>query len=268
MFNTDIYEHFDASITYIIENELQDNDQTTDFNLLEKEFEAQILKSCKCSEGDCTTEKCHHGSNYIWNEKYKEIVLNPNRRSKDVIYECNSLCECSFDCRNRLVVFGPRKDLEITSMGGKGKGLITRKFIPRGAFICEYAGELLTKNEALKRNKINDDHGHMNYIVCLNELSDSKSKTDGLQTFIDPSKRGNIGRYLNHSCDPNCTVVSVRIDSPIPKLAFFALKDMAAGEELTFHYGGGSTNTENSLKTTECLCQSTNCAGILPNWNY
>lgn len=268
MFNNDLYEHPASSVTYIIENELQNDDGTDDYQLLKQEFNSQILQNCRCTEDDCTN-KCQHGSNYLWNSDVKELVLNEDRKSQDVIYECNSLCECSFDCKNRLVVFGPRKALEILDMAvsGKGMGLVTKAPIAKGSFICEYAGELLTKQEALNRNRLNDEKGLMNYIVCLNEESSAK-KGQKLQTFIDPSQRGNIGRYLNHSCDPNCMIISVRIDSPVPKLAIFASKDIAEGEELKFHYGGGKVNTEPPEKSKVCKCNSQNCMKVLPSWNY
>lgn len=269
MFNNDLYEHSESSLTYIIENELQSDDKSEDYNLLKQDFDSQIIQSCRCTEDDCSTN-CRHGSNYQWNSEFKELVLNEERKSKDVLYECNTLCECSFDCKNRLVVFGPRKDLEIINFisESKGMGLKTKNRISKGAFVCEYAGELLTKAEALKRNRYNDENDLMNYIVCLNESSSHPKQGQSLQTFIDPSKKGNIGRYLNHSCDPNCMVVSVRIDSPVPKLAIFATRDIEAGEELCFHYGGGKVDTRLSENSKTCKCNSKNCMEVLPSWNY
>ena len=32
---------------------------------------------------------------------------------------------------------------------------------------------------------------------------------------------GNIGRYLNHSCDPNLAMVTIRSNSMVPHLALF-----------------------------------------------
>ncbi|XP_063705955.1 probable histone-lysine N-methyltransferase set-23 [Culicoides brevitarsis] len=266
MFNTDLYEHQDPELIYIIENELQKDDFSEDFQALKLEFESQIVKKCRCTE-DCTTN-CLHGGNYLPNSSSNDLILNENRKSLDVLYECNSLCECSFDCRNRLVVFGPRKSLKIVDFGAKGKGLITETAIPKGAFVCEYAGEVLTKAEAIKRNAKNDENGLMNYIICLNEARNDGKSGKTLQTFIDPSRKGNIGRYLNHSCDPNCTIISVRIDSPVPKLGIFAKNDIKAGDELTFHYGGETPSTEMPENAKKCLCKAENCMKFLPNWKF
>ena len=37
---------------------------------------------------------------------------------------------------------------------------------------------------------------------------------------------GNIGRYANHSCDPNIVIVPVRIQTVIPHLALVASRDI------------------------------------------
>jgi histone-lysine N-methyltransferase SETDB1 len=44
---------------------------------------------------------------------------------------------------------------------------------------------------------------------------------------LDAKKIGNIGRYLNHSCEPNCFVQNVFVDTHdlrFPWVSFFAKK--------------------------------------------
>jgi len=105
------------------------------------------------------------------------------------------------------------------------------------------------------------------------ELSDDD--TDTLAAI------GNIGRYINHSCDPNLIMVPVRVSSMVPHLALFARKKVKQGEELCFNYGDFDKKTSDkmSLSTdvvdieavsksgtnrTRCLCGSANCVGVLP----
>jgi histone-lysine N-methyltransferase SETMAR len=76
--------------------------------------------------------------------------------------------------------------------------------------------------------------------------------------------KGNIGRYLNHSCDPNCEILSVRVDSIIPKIAIFTKRDVKENEELTFSYG--TVNLENNKKL--CFCGAQNCRIYLPNLSF
>lgn len=348
----DDYDHKNDEIEYVIENVLFERQQqqqhphqpssfdtsididiaTVEYQKLSDAFNSVLLNSCLCSttpsESDdsesiskdvdavCVTYKtCPHGGNYIHSSN--ELVLNPNRHSKDLIYECSFSCKCyPGPCGNRLVQFGPRPNLQIivSKLLHKQYGLRTNTFIPRGAFVCEYAGELLTRTEAQRRMKDHEKQHHsyndkkreeevgnisepkdcnkMNYVLCLNEYSldgenaSSSSTFSSLQqTFVDPHLRGNIGRYLNHSCQPNCEILSVRVDCPIPKIAIFAKRDIDAGEELSFHYGGGNGNNvvshvqpsksnanamqENtSSMSIPCLCGSDNCTKFLPNLKF
>lgn len=225
----DEYEHQSDDIEYVVENVLQNtNTDSPSFKLLRNEFNSIYENSCACTSETvayssfemCT--KCSHGGNYIGiqteDNTRTELVLNKNRKSRDLFYECCELCTCPSTCQNRLVQYGPRKYLQLKRFPQKQFGLITLKAIPDGAFICEYAGELLTKNEAMRRLRHIDATNEMNYLICLNERSTDNSSGDKIETFVDPSRIGNIGRYLNHSCEPNCEILSVRTNGSIPKL--------------------------------------------------
>lgn len=235
----DEYEHQSDSIEYVVENVLQiTNTDSPSFETLRTEFNFSYENTCSClsrTDGISSFEmctKCSHGGNYVCIQTEDvgrmELVLNEHRKSRDLLYECCDLCRCPSTCQNRLVQFGPRKHLQITQFPRKKLGLITSKSIPSGAFICEYAGEVLTRNEALRRIEHIDAANEMNYLICLNERS--MDATNRIETFIDPSRFGNIGRYLNHSCEPNCEIISVRTNSSIPKLGeefpcFFSILD-------------------------------------------
>ena len=83
---------------------------------------------------------------------------------------------------------------------------------------------------------------------------------------------GNIGRYLNHSCDPNLVMVPVRTDCLVPSLALFTSKPVEAGQELCYHYGdsgqGEPEEEEDSSglerTRTRCQCKSSSCRKYLP----
>lgn len=230
---SDDYEHIDNSIDYVMENVLQTtNTQSLSFQTLYADFNAFVAQKCICRNlptepNICSDENCLHGGIYVIYENkqlnQRELVLNEHRTSLDIIYECSEFCDCHAFCMNRLVQFGPRKHLKIADYSHIGKqfGLMTLASIPKGAFVCEYAGEILSKEEAIERYRINDANHRMNYIICLNERpigTDMQTTYATIETFVDPSRIGNIGRYLNHSCDPNCEIISVRIDGIIPKL--------------------------------------------------
>ena len=123
--------------------------------------------------------------------------------------------------------------------------------IQKSSFVCEYAGEIIDEAKALQRSKKDSK----NYILYVKEHFSSGEKV----TIIDPTKIGNIGRYINHSCDPNLSLQVVRVESLCPSVALFACRDIEAKEELTFDYGYDS-----STGTMKCLCNSSNCRGFLP----
>lgn len=258
----DDYEHFsdNIEIEYILENILQDDDGSDEFNALRDMYNSNLVRKCKCERCD---NECAHGGNY--ENKDGEMVLRDDRPCKDLIYECQDVCECK-ECFNKLVQFGPRDDLKIQHFAAKGLGLVSTSHIKKGSFICEYVGEVLTKSEANRRDKNNQKNKKMNYIFCLNEISTDTS-TATIQTFIDPSKKGNIGRYINHSCDANCDIISTRVDSIIPKIAIFANREILPLTEITFSYGsdGQEANIEHKNK---CNCNSLNCKLYLPNFSF
>ena len=52
---------------------------------------------------------------------------------------------------------------------------------------------------------------------------------------IDATRMGGWARFINHSCDPNCRVEKWDVNGE-ERCAIFALRDIVAGEELTFDY--------------------------------
>ena len=69
---------------------------------------------------------------------------------------------------------------------------------------------------------------------------------------IDGSSRRNLGRYLNHSCEPNAEAV-LRAG----QIVFVALRAIAPGEEITLDYG--EEYFELYIKPLGCRCAA--CAG-------
>lgn len=246
----DEYEHKMLDIMYVVNN-------IPGAGISIDEFESVFSVGCKCVS-DCTQGNCscvRECVNYIDNRFNEE-------KSSKLILECNPQCLCSNNCQNKLVQCGPVDCLEVIEIEGKGFGLITNKFIGKNQFICEYAGEIIGIDEAKKRIEENKKLNKMNYILVVSEYIGEKKIT----TCIDPTYFGNIGRYSNHSCQPNAKLVPVRIESLIPHLSLFACRDIDIGEEITFDYAGGNiVNVANCLSDTPCQCNSDKCIGFLPH---
>ena len=69
------------------------------------------------------------------------------------------------------------------------------------------------------------------------------------QWTIDGSPRWNVGRYLNHSCEPNAKPVLRK-----GRIVFVALRLIAPGEEITYDYG--KEYFDYFIATRDCLCAS------------
>ncbi|XP_047539491.1 histone-lysine N-methyltransferase SETMAR-like [Vanessa atalanta] len=268
--------HEQDGIVYVDENIPGPEDQTNEYISLIEKFNSQLTHNCdcnvKCKEDCCNCLQISGGANYTSHIESQYLETFKIKEATGLhcypIIECSQHCKCSEKCGNRVVQKGPIDTLFVKTCDNilKGLGLFTREFIRKGTFVCEYAGEVITKSEALRRQTYNQTHSKMNYIFCLNEHVNGNI----IQTFVDPSLFGNIGRYINHSCESNCVIIPVRVDSPIPKLALFSCVDICANGEITFDYGSSylTSSTESISKNLNerkiCLCRSPKCRGFMP----
>ncbi|VDI08402.1 histone-lysine N-methyltransferase SETMAR [Mytilus galloprovincialis] len=216
------------------------------------DFEDKLL-GCQClaCDRDC---KCtaQYGNAY----KDKKIDLTLLGSSVTPVFECNSNCSCPSQCQNRVVQHGISVQLQIFNTDNKGLGLQTLEKIQTGTFVCEYAGEIISLQEAQSRcNK--QKNTDMNYILTVKE----HCKNGILKTYVDPDKLGNIGRYINHSCSPNLSMVPIRVDTMVPKVCLFANRDIEPLEELSFVYGILRPDQKTG---TKCYCNSNVCTGFMP----
>lgn len=262
----DSYEHIDSNVVYTIQN--------IPTSATEHEYYQQINCGCICDtqcneENSCSCREKSGAAYTLYksetNDVHDAYIIHQLNVSKP-IYECNNMCKCyGKNCGNRLIQYGPRNSLKIIKCpNNKGMGLVTTNKIYKGSFICEYAGEIISEAEANIRYTYNQQANSMNYIFCINEYFGNRQ----MKTFIDPSKFGNIGRYINHSCEPNCKVIPIRVNNIIPHICIFALKDIKPDSELTFDYGDGYLgfeSIENSTNKKECLCNTKNCRKFLPS---
>lgn len=227
------------------------------------------LPGCEC-HGSCNDPlRCaclarSGGLNYIPDTRF----LRQSSFIKDrAIYECNSSCSCdNFKCTNRLVQHlledsGPLQEMK-TSVG-KGRGVSATRRIRTGEFVCIYRGLYIRPDEAESTCAKQAAAWSHVYVLVVREFAGEKMV---FETVIDGAcdgcERLPLSSLINHSCEPNLTVVPVRVDSLLPLLAFFARVDIEEDEEVAYDYGEQSGGHV-SLKP--CLCGSTKCRGFLPN---
>lgn len=100
-----------------------------------------------------------------------------------------------------------------------GRGLFAGERIGAGAWVMKYAGEKIDRREGRRRDRFYLSIGY-------NALFDAETH------YIDGLIGGNESIYINHSKAPNLEALLHRRG-----VWFRALRDIAAGEELTFDYG-------------------------------
>ena len=171
----------------------------------------------------------------------------PDCINRDVLVECDpAFCPCGDGCQNQKFQKKDYAKLDIRRTGRKGHGLFTKQALKKGQFIIEYIGEVLHEDEYRSRKARYDEEGRRHYYFMT--LSSSET--------IDAAERGNAGRFLNHSCDPNCETQKWMVNGELC-IGIYALTDIDAGDELTFDYNFERYG-DNPIK---CFCGTSRCGG-------
>ncbi|CAI4231880.1 unnamed protein product [Auanema sp. JU1783] len=210
------------------------------------------LQGCSC-EDQCTSTSgcsCLLGAE----DNYSSEKIYEEKLSGAPVIECGENCRCLSNCANRMLQHGITLKLEVfVHQNGKGFGVRAAELIKRGSFVCQYAGEIIGKEEVELRATTRRFH---NYVFTVKEHCNGDTNF----TYIDPKYRGNLARFINHSCEPNLLIVPVRVSRPVPLIGLFASRDIDIGEELSYDYG--LPEQMNNLK--KCLCGTASCRGYLP----
>lgn len=185
------------------------------------------------------------------------LVYNKNgslrsSRFNTIVFECNTNCKCDQNCPNRVIQRGRQTPLQIfrTESKIRGWGVRALKSIPKGQFISRYTGEVISLNEAGLRPTT--------YLFDLSTHLDTKDVE--FTYVVDAGNYGNITRFVNHSCEPNCRILFAWInnfDKLLPIIALFAIKPIKPYEELTYDYSMelidifNDDDSEDSLMTSD-----------------
>lgn len=137
---------------------------------------------------------------------------------------------------------------EVQGSSIHGRGVYATRKIPAATKIIEYVGELIDKKESERRawaqHAKAQSHGDAAvYIFTLTDKWD-----------IDGDVPWNTARLINHSCDPNC---EAWIEGK--RIFIHSLRDIEAGEELTFDYAFDVECYEDH----PCLCGRDGCIGYI-----
>ena len=187
---------------------------------------------------------------------------------KALIHECGSSCKCPPNCKNRVSQSGLKVRLEVFKTKDRGWGLRSWDPIRCGAFICEYAGEVIDISRAEELGGENDD----DYIFDANRTNQPEEGMLGVSNeapkipfplIISANEAGNVARFMNHSCSPNVLWQPVLRENSKEcdlHIVFYAIRHIPPMKELTYGYGFVPPDKANQRKK-KCLCGSANCVG-------
>lgn len=137
-----------------------------------------------------------------------------------------------------------------------GNGVFAKEPIKKGERIVRYKGKLRTHDEVDEEYGGEDENGHT-FLFTLND-----------DYVIDANVGGNIARWINHSCKPNCE--SEVEEDPKgrrnkDKVYIQAIRNIKPGEELTYNYGIvlDEPHTKKVKKLWACKCGAKNCTGTM-----
>lgn len=163
--------------------------------------------------------------------------------------ECTpGYCRCGLFCKNQRFQKCEYAKTKLFRTEGRGWGLLADENIKAGRFVIEYCGEVISWKEARGRSQVYASLGLKDaFIISLNGSE-----------CIDATKKGSLGRFINHSCQPNCETRKWTVLGEI-RVGIFAKQDISIGTELAYNYNfewyGGAK--------VRCLCGAISCSGFL-----
>ncbi|MBN3309580.1 SET1A methyltransferase, partial [Amia calva] len=126
-------------------------------------------------------------------------------------------------------------------------GLFAMEPIAADEMVIEYVGQNIRQVVADMREKRYAQEGiGSSYLFRVDH-----------DTIIDATKCGNLARFINHCCTPNCYAKVITLESQ-KKIVIYSKQPIGVNEEITYDYK--FPIEENKIP---CLCGTENCRGTL-----
>jgi SET domain-containing protein len=157
-------------------------------------------------------------------------------------------CNCGSGCQNQRFQRKEYANVSVIRTEKKGYGLRANSDLVANDFIFEYIGEVINEPTFRRRTIQYDEEGIKHFYFM------SLTKNE----FVDATKKGNLGRFCNHSCNPNCYVDKWVVGDKL-RMGIFAERNIKAGEELVFNYNVDRYGAD----PQPCYCGEPNCTGFI-----
>ncbi|XP_060064681.1 histone-lysine N-methyltransferase SETD1-like [Ylistrum balloti] len=126
-------------------------------------------------------------------------------------------------------------------------GLFALEPIAADEMVIEYVGQGVRQSVAdLREKKYEADGIGSSYMFRVDA-----------ETIIDATKSGNLARFINHCCNPNCYAKVITVESQ-KKIVIYSKRDIDVNEEITYDYKFPIEDEK-----IPCLCGATSCRGTL-----
>ncbi|KAK3023382.1 hypothetical protein RJ639_044238 [Escallonia herrerae] len=203
---------------------------------------------CECVSGcldDCFCA-LRNGGEFPYDHNGKLV------RGKPLIFECGPHCRCPPSCHNRVSQKGVRNKFEVFRSRETGWGVRSLDLIQAGSFICEYAGVVLTREQAQLFTMNGDTLVYPNRFaerwaewgdlsqIFSDYVRPTHPSIPPLDFAMDVSRMRNVACYMSHSSCPNVLVQHVLYDHnnvSFPHLMLFATENIPPLRELSLDYG-------------------------------
>jgi hypothetical protein len=146
----------------------------------------------------------------------------------DLKRECTSTC-VEPKCGNKRFtsdLIYPTRQFSVANRDTlRGNGLVANVNINADSFVLPYTGDILTGAQARRRQEDQRASGDGHFYLVMVDAD----------VYIDAKTHGNLSRFMNHSCQPNCVSFRWMVNGNMC-LGLVAKNTVAAGTELTFDY--------------------------------
>ncbi|KAM7416241.1 hypothetical protein PAMA_018355 [Pampus argenteus] len=157
----------------------------------------------------------------------------------------------SFSCDSDLVKFNQLKFRKKRICFSRSHihewGLFAMEPIAADEMVIEYVGQTIRQGIADMREQRYEDQGiGSSYLFRVDQ-----------DTIIDATKCGNLARFINHSCNPNCYAKVITVESQ-KKIVIYSRQPISINEEITYDYKFPIEEIK-----IPCMCGADSCRGSL-----
>lgn len=126
-------------------------------------------------------------------------------------------------------------------------GLFALETIEANEMVIEYVGQAIRQEVAEHRERVYERMGiGSSYLFRVDD-----------DCIIDATKRGNMARFINHSCEPNCYAQIIQVEKS-SKIVIYSNTTIEMGDEITYDYKFPIEDEK-----IPCLCGAPTCRGFL-----